>query len=324
MLVLFGINKDNIMVQNTVAWGYKLTECGVDSIDTGDAIGWISLEDYAPPRAAFCPAMTDMPTGSPTGSPNTLSPSTSPAAAEIISPTANPVAEVVQTMSPIANIVPIETMAPTKQPTSTPAVAPPDGSKSAKQTSAKSSKYDSDSPPEEQLAKSSKVFTKAAKLFKTKSEKITGVIEGDGSSSTITNVVDAGTVMDTKAGKLSSKASSAKSSKAVPQDTKSSKLDTKANVGMIQVSRPQVPTKPPVSSVPIASPVTTLPPAAAANTTPNPTSATSQLSQEVISSMLASPTEQTEGTNATFPTAQLESDNISKLPVDATSQAEDV
>jgi len=54
MLLLFGVNGDNILVQNTVAWGYTIRECGGVPLNAKeDALGWIRLEDYTPPSAAF-------------------------------------------------------------------------------------------------------------------------------------------------------------------------------------------------------------------------------------------------------------------------------
>lgn len=102
MLVLFGVNKDNTVVQNTVAWGYNLTECSGEPLTTEDAIGWTSLEAYIPPKAAFCPAVTDMPTVSPSGGiPTTASPNSSPIAGETPSSTVEPVPDMTATGSPM-------------------------------------------------------------------------------------------------------------------------------------------------------------------------------------------------------------------------------
>ena len=65
MLVMFGYNADNQVVQNTVAWAYDLTQCSEMTMDTTSSIGWIGLEDYTPPRSVFCPGVTDQPTLSP-------------------------------------------------------------------------------------------------------------------------------------------------------------------------------------------------------------------------------------------------------------------
>lgn len=71
MLLMFGINADNVLVQNTAAWGYKLDYCDGESLRTGDAIGWMSLASDTPPWAAFCPGVTDMPTANPSTTPTT-------------------------------------------------------------------------------------------------------------------------------------------------------------------------------------------------------------------------------------------------------------
>jgi hypothetical protein len=55
-LRLIGPNADGDFVQMTVLWQYSLEECSAISLEVGDAIGWISLEEYIPPLNAFCPA----------------------------------------------------------------------------------------------------------------------------------------------------------------------------------------------------------------------------------------------------------------------------
>ena len=78
MLVLFGLNRENIMVQNTAVWGYKLDNCQGPAVNDGDSIGWTTLSDYIPPRAAFCEGVTDVPTNTPSVSPTPAVPSETP------------------------------------------------------------------------------------------------------------------------------------------------------------------------------------------------------------------------------------------------------
>ena len=49
MLILFGVNKDNVVVRNTIAWAYKLTDC-TKKESLGDTIGWVKVDNYTPPK----------------------------------------------------------------------------------------------------------------------------------------------------------------------------------------------------------------------------------------------------------------------------------
>ena len=64
-MVLFGTNAEGAVVQNTVAWGYDTSYCTGELLDTGDAIGWATFEDYVPPIESFCPKDTVSPTPAP-------------------------------------------------------------------------------------------------------------------------------------------------------------------------------------------------------------------------------------------------------------------
>ena len=57
MLVMFGINSDNIVVQNTMIWGYNTNYCSSEPLEDGAAIGWAVLSGGTPPSPAFCPAI---------------------------------------------------------------------------------------------------------------------------------------------------------------------------------------------------------------------------------------------------------------------------
>ena len=106
MLVLFGLNRENIMVQNTAVWGYKLDNCEGPAVNDGDSIGWTTLSDYIPPRAAFCEGVTDVPTNTPSVSPTPAVPSKTPT-------TLAPVAEFVKasvTNSPTPGPKPVPAM----------------------------------------------------------------------------------------------------------------------------------------------------------------------------------------------------------------------
>lgn len=52
MLVLFGINSNGVMVQNTIAWGYK-ANCEGEILLSGGS-GWIAIEEVRPPPPKFC------------------------------------------------------------------------------------------------------------------------------------------------------------------------------------------------------------------------------------------------------------------------------
>lgn len=53
MLVLFGVNAADQIVQNTVAWSFDNINC--EAFRTVEN-GWVVMNDFAPPKAAFCPA----------------------------------------------------------------------------------------------------------------------------------------------------------------------------------------------------------------------------------------------------------------------------
>jgi len=73
MVVMFGVDEEGSVVQNTVAWGYNVEKCGDGGVvEKGDVIGWIEIDDYNPAQEVFC---TAMPLPPPT---TTLSPTTPP------------------------------------------------------------------------------------------------------------------------------------------------------------------------------------------------------------------------------------------------------
>ncbi|KAL7527454.1 hypothetical protein ACHAWF_002185, partial [Thalassiosira exigua] len=81
MLILFGVNAEDTVVRNTVAWGYEANYCAGQPLEVGDSIGWVALEDFVPPDATFCPAVpTPAPTPSPTEGSTAEAPSPSPTA----------------------------------------------------------------------------------------------------------------------------------------------------------------------------------------------------------------------------------------------------
>ena len=82
MVVLFGPNREGIVVQNTVVWGYELDNCSGVPVNTGDVIGWTKLQQYKSPRAEFCEGVTNYPTVVPSSSPTTASPTESPITTE--------------------------------------------------------------------------------------------------------------------------------------------------------------------------------------------------------------------------------------------------
>lgn len=78
MLVLFGPNSSGTVVQNTVVWGYELTNCETVPVNNGDKIGWTTLQSNKSPRAEFCGGVTNYPTAFPSATPTTGVPSGSP------------------------------------------------------------------------------------------------------------------------------------------------------------------------------------------------------------------------------------------------------
>ena len=55
MLLLFGINDNNVVVQNTIAWGYTTNcDCEISILRDDIGAGWITIEELQPPRAEFC------------------------------------------------------------------------------------------------------------------------------------------------------------------------------------------------------------------------------------------------------------------------------
>ena len=116
MVVLFGPNREGVVVQNTVVWGYELDNCSGVPVNTGDVIGWTKLQQYKSPRAEFCEGVTNYPTVVPSSSPTTASPTESPItteepttgfvkAAVTDSPTPAPVTPSPVTSAPIVPIV---------------------------------------------------------------------------------------------------------------------------------------------------------------------------------------------------------------------------
>ena len=65
ILVLFGVNAANEVIQNRVAWGYARNYCDEVPLSPGAEVGWITLESFDPPYSAFCDGVTDAPTVSP-------------------------------------------------------------------------------------------------------------------------------------------------------------------------------------------------------------------------------------------------------------------
>jgi len=63
MLILFGINKDNVIVRNTIAWAYKLNDC-IPVESQGDTIGWVKVDNYTPPVVLPLVVETESPTTS--------------------------------------------------------------------------------------------------------------------------------------------------------------------------------------------------------------------------------------------------------------------
>ena len=66
MMVMFGLNAANEVVQNTVAWGYDIGYCNGEPLTNGDSIGWITFDGMSPPDDRFCspeePAMMSLST----------------------------------------------------------------------------------------------------------------------------------------------------------------------------------------------------------------------------------------------------------------------
>ncbi len=59
MLLLFGINANNVVVQNTIAWGYTTNcDCKISILRGDIGAGWITIEELQPPRAEFCDGVT--------------------------------------------------------------------------------------------------------------------------------------------------------------------------------------------------------------------------------------------------------------------------
>lgn len=63
ILTLFGVNADNVVVQNTVAWGYDNDNCESERsksqpLAVGDSIGWVTLRDYTPAENKVLPTAT--------------------------------------------------------------------------------------------------------------------------------------------------------------------------------------------------------------------------------------------------------------------------
>ena len=69
LMILFGVNAEGTVVQNTVAWGYNTEYCEGVAVSSGDSVGWVTLDDYTNPKAALCPGVTDAPTPSPSMKP---------------------------------------------------------------------------------------------------------------------------------------------------------------------------------------------------------------------------------------------------------------
>ena len=46
MLLMFGMNEEEEVVQSTVAWSYGMEECGVEPLGVGDSLGWIVVVSF--------------------------------------------------------------------------------------------------------------------------------------------------------------------------------------------------------------------------------------------------------------------------------------
>ena len=53
ILVLFGLNAANEVIQNRIAWRYTQNYCS-DMPFLSDGIGWVALDSYQPPYSKFC------------------------------------------------------------------------------------------------------------------------------------------------------------------------------------------------------------------------------------------------------------------------------
>ena len=58
ILVLFGLNAANEVIQNRIAWRYTQNYCN-DMPFLSDGIGWVALDSYQPPYSKFCEGVAD-------------------------------------------------------------------------------------------------------------------------------------------------------------------------------------------------------------------------------------------------------------------------
>ena len=65
ILVLFGVNAANEVIQNRVAWGYARNYCDEVPLSPGAEVGWVTIHHIDPPYSAFCDGVTDAPTVTP-------------------------------------------------------------------------------------------------------------------------------------------------------------------------------------------------------------------------------------------------------------------
>ena len=156
MVVLFGLNAQNVMVQNTIAWGYNVDSCASEPLQEGDRISWISLVDYQTPKAEVCDAVTNMPTVNPTLSPTVTSKPTPEATYKKSEMTNYP------SMAPTEGAT-IPTHSPTMR--ATKAQKSSKSTKSGKSDSSYSYDYDSEDGKYQLFSKGSKNKDKPYQLF---------------------------------------------------------------------------------------------------------------------------------------------------------------
>lgn len=203
MLILFGVNKDNVVVRNTVAWAYKLNDCE-KAESLGDSIGWVKVDNYTPPNVL--PLVVETPQPTPM-------------------PTEPPVVEAIETEPPVPVPAPV------------PPPAPP-AAKSSKSTKGGKGSKAEDPAMSMLVAKSAKAFVAGAKSVKATKAVLSiplGPKSATAKAAKLFKPAKAGKAdADTKAQKVAT-VSSGKSGKSEELFSKSSKsLD-----GSVEMSRPQ-------------------------------------------------------------------------------------
>ncbi|KAL7477230.1 hypothetical protein ACHAW6_003042 [Cyclotella cf. meneghiniana] len=74
-LILYGKNEDGELIRNRFFWTFEDCEAALNSVQSGDAIGWVNIDEVAGPYPKNCPAV---PADSPTISPRTDEPTFEP------------------------------------------------------------------------------------------------------------------------------------------------------------------------------------------------------------------------------------------------------